>query len=86
MNEHIDPDSNEARLARQRDACRLVHPDVSAARRREAEAQRTAPGNAQEALQVAIGHLNAILNEARTCHQSLHAERLAREWLKSIGA
>lgn len=41
---------------------------------------------ARATARVAIGHLQAILNEARTCHQSLHAERLARDWLTSIGS
>lgn len=170
----IDPDSNEARLQRHRDANRLVHPDVSAAwraaagreqaqrediirataleltasleyvdlirmaktsevsyetmqrsgfRRKEgwrrkysladarshadtaairlrnawelldpinpakqAEAQRTALANCQEALQVAVGHLQKVLNGCRSHDEQQAADTAARQWLLSIGS
>jgi len=75
----IDHDSDEARLQRHRDACRTVHPDVVAANQR-------AIGAYHQQLQTAIGHLQAVLNEASTCHQIMAAERAAREWLLSIGS
>lgn len=170
----IDPDSNEARLQRHRDANRFVHPDVSAAWRasaereqaqredairgasleitaalgyvdliatkkdeeityetmqrsgfrrpdgwrrkytladarshaqtaaiklrnaweliepvnpaRQANAQRTALANSQDALQVAISHLQAVLNQARSHAEQQAADTAARQWLESIGS
>jgi primosomal protein N'' len=79
MNTPIDPQSNEAILARHRDYFRTVHPDVKAAAMREAEAKRTA-------LQTAIGHLQAVLNKCRTADEQLRADTAAREWLTSIGS
>lgn len=74
-----DPDSDTARLARHRDLFRTVHPDV-------ATANRTALGNAQEQLQVAIGHLQAMLNTARNFQDQQSADTAARNWLISIGS
>ena len=42
--------------------------------------------NCQTQLQVAIGHLHAILNESRTAAESWSAEKAGREWLRSIGS
>jgi hypothetical protein len=53
--------------------------DRALANARHAEAARATA-------RVAISHLQAILIQSRTCHQSLHAERLARDWLTSIGS
>ena len=75
----IDPDSNEARLARHRDAFRTVHPDVAAGR-------RAALANFQEQLQVAIGHLQAVLNKCRSADEQQRADTAARDWLVSIGS
>lgn len=86
MNTPIDPQSNEAILARHRDYFRTVHPDVKAAAMRESEAKRTALGNAQTALQTAIRHLQAVLNEPRTHEAQQRADTAAREWLASIGS
>ena len=86
MNTPIDPQSNEAILARHRDYFRTVHPDVRAAAMREAEAKRTAMDNAQAALQTAIGHLQAVLNEPRSHEAQQRADTAAREWLLSIGS
>ena len=47
---------------------------------------RLALANAQHQLQVAIGHLHAILNSRRTATQSWQAEQEARQWLESIGS
>lgn len=158
-----DPDSDEARLARHRAACSIVHPDVVAGRRAQAEreqgqredvirgavleltagleyvqkittvpsqevsyetmqrkytladarshsqtagirlrnawelldpinpakqaqAQRTALGNAQEALQTAVGHLQKVLNGCRSADEQQRADTAARNWLASIGS
>lgn len=53
---------------------------------RQAEARRTALGNAQSALQTAIGHLQAVLNKPRTHDEQQAADTLARDWLTRIGS
>lgn len=42
--------------------------------------------NCQTQLQIAIGHLKAMLYSARTADQQLAADSAARDWLASIGA
>lgn len=86
-----DPQSDSARLARMRRECSPVHPDVVAARRadderQQAEARRTALGNAQSALQTAIGHLQAVLREKSVPEDLCPASNAARDWLTSIGS
>jgi hypothetical protein len=49
-------------------------------------ASRTALSNCQEALQTAIGHLQAVLNKARTHDEQQAADTAARDWLASIGS
>ena len=75
----IDQNRDAARLARHRDLFRTVHPDIAAA-------NRAALGNAQEQLQVAIGHLQAMLNKARNFQDQQDADTAARDWLISIGS
>lgn len=41
---------------------------------------------ARASARVAIGHLQAILNESRTFAESQTAETAARDWLESIGS
>lgn len=53
---------------------------------KQAEAQRTALSNAQQALQTAIGHLQAVLNKPRTHDEQQAADTAARDWLVSIGS
>lgn len=79
-----DPDTNEARLARHRALHNIglpPHPEVQAR-----EASRLALANSQYQLQIAIGHLHALLNSRRTATQAWEAEREARQWLESIGS
>ncbi len=52
----------------------------------QAQAQRTALANAQDALQTAINHLQAVLNKARTHDEQQAADTAARDWLTSIGS
>jgi len=46
---------------------------------KQAEAQRATS-------RVAIGHLQAVLNQSRTHHDQQAADTLARDWLISIGS
>lgn len=41
---------------------------------------------AQAAARIAIGHLQAVLNTARTHHEQQAADTAARDWLTSIGS
>lgn len=50
---------------------------LAAAKRREAVAATA---------RIAIGHLQAVLNKARTHHEQQAADTAAREWLTSIGS
>lgn len=74
-----DPTSDAYKLEAHRALHRTVHPDVAAAR-------RAALANAQEQLQLAIGHLNKVLNGCRNANEQMEADRAARDWLNSIGA
>jgi hypothetical protein len=76
---HTDRDSNEAILARHRATHRTVHPDVVAANQR-------AIGAYHVQLQAAVGHLQAVLNKARTHAEQQAADSAARDWLISIGS
>ena len=74
-----DNDSDTARLARHRDAHRIVHPNIVAENQRAiAEYHRQ--------LDVAIGHLQAVLNKSRTHAEQQAADTAARDWLISIGS
>lgn len=53
---------------------------------KHAEAKRTALSNCQAQLQVAIGHLQAVLNKARTHAEQQAADTAARDWLVSVGS
>jgi|GEM_PF-5145646 len=87
MDPRNDPQSDSARLARHRDLHRTVHPDVAATAQRAAEhLSRLALVNSQHQLQIAIGHLQALLNTQRTATQAWEAEKQARDWLESIGS
>ena len=68
---------------RLRNAWELLDP-VSPAE--QAGAQRTALANAQQALQTALGHLQAVLNKPRTHDEQQAADTAARDWLVSIGS
>ena len=48
--------------------------------------KQTALGNSQQALMVAITHLDKVLNGCRTASEQQRADTAAREWLASIGA
>ena len=80
-----DPDSDEAIIARHRDYFRTVHPDVKAAAMRAAETKQDALANAQQALQTALGQLQALMKQTAPAGQS-DVERAARDWLASIGS
>lgn len=80
-----DDDSNEERLARHRALHRVGPVDVVAAQSLIA-GRRTALTNCQEQLQTAIGHLQAVLNKARTHDEQQKADTAARDWLTSIGS
>jgi hypothetical protein len=81
-----DPNSDAEIIARHRDYFRTVHPDIKAAALRDAEVKRTALANCQWQLQVAIGHLNTVLNGCRNHAEQQAADTAAREWLISIGS
>ena len=68
---------------RLRNAWELLDPINPA---KQAEAQRTALANAQEALQTAVRHMQAMLRKARTANEQLAADAAARDWLASIGS
>lgn len=82
MTTTIDPQSDQARLTRHRAASRVVHPDISAAVRRNAERQALMIQQRDEAVQ----HLQKILNRSRTATESWQAEQEARQWLESVGS
>ncbi len=75
-------DANTASI-RLRNAWELLDPSRPA---KQVEVQRTAISNCQEQLQVAIGHLQAVLNKARTHYEQQQADTAARDWLLSIGS
>lgn len=68
---------------RLRNAWELLDP-ISPAK--QADARRTALGIAQEQLQIAIKHLQAMLNGARNFQDQQDADTAARDWLVSIGS
>ena len=76
---------SEAKTAamRLRTAWELLDPASSAS---QAQARRTTLGNCQEQLQIAIGHLQTVLNKCRTADEQLAADAAARDWLISIGS
>lgn len=41
---------------------------------------------AEASLRIAIGHLHAVLNKARTFDEQQRADTAARDWLTSIGS
>lgn len=73
----------ETAAIRLRNAWELLDP-ISPAR--QGEARRTALGNAQEQLQIAIGHLQSMLSTARNFQDQQSADTAARDWLISIGS
>jgi len=86
--ELVDQDTDAARLERHRALHNIVlppHPELTEKARR-AGLTHLALANCQQQLQVAIRHLQAILNESRTATQSWQAEQEARQWLLSIGS
>ncbi len=57
--------------------------------RKEQEAsriRRAALANSQQQLQIAIGHLDKVLNGCRNATEQQSADTAAREWLASIGS
>ena len=54
---------------------------------RDAALQETKLRNASAATaRIAIGHLHAVLNKARTHHEQQASDTAARDWLASIGS
>lgn len=72
----IDKDSDAYKLEQHRNLHNLVHPDI----------RRLALANNQTQLQIAIGHLNKVLNGCRSAAEQQAADTAARDWLSSIGA
>lgn len=52
----------------------------------EARREDLALANAQHSLGMAIGHLQAVLNKARSAAEQQAADTAARDWLLSIGS
>lgn len=69
-----------------RNAWELLDPISPHAKPADAAANRTALGNCQTQIAVAIGHLQAVLNKARTHADQQAADTAARDWLTSIGS
>jgi len=78
-----DAKQNASTAARHaRNAWELLEP---ISKEREADAQRTVLGNSQTQLQLAITHLDTVLNKCRSHAEQQAADTAARDWLNSIG-